>query len=129
MSKASSFAQGFASTFVPAYTARVAAEQKKETDKIKMGAQLFLSEYEDYKAQEAASKSAYAKANSLFETEQGIKKEYIPTIAKMFEQGRTVDSILKDLRTKGSKWELEGTPEVETSAMAPPLQILKAHQK
>lgn len=120
MSKASSFAQGFASTFVPAYTARVAAEQKKETDKIKMGAQLFLSEYEDYKAQEAASKSAYAKANSLFETEQGIKKEYIPTIAKMFEQGRTVDSILKDLRTKGSKWELEGTPEVETSAMESP---------
>ena len=103
-SKASGFAQGFASTFVPIYTARVEAEQKKELDTIKIGAQAWLDQEQEYKTAKQKEEELWSKAEAIVSTESAIPKNATATIFNMLKAGRTTDSIIKDVRTKGSKF-------------------------
>lgn len=128
-SKGSAFAQGFASTFVPIYTARIEAEQKKELDTIKIGAQAWLDQEEEYKTAKQKEEALWSQAEAIVSTESAIPKNATATIFNMLKAGRTTDSIIKDVRTKGSKFNAVEQPKPEsivepvTTEEAPTLDI------
>jgi hypothetical protein len=99
------FAQGFASTFVPTYQARLAADEKEKTDKIRLGASAWLKKEEAYNAAKASDQAIMDQAQALADSESLIPNDAVVDVFNMLKSGRTVKMIVDDVRSAGSSFE------------------------
>ncbi len=109
------FAKGFASTFVPLYTAKKEAQQEKENDRIKLGAKAFLNQEDDYKSKVQEEKELWKKAEAIQSLEPSVPKNATGNIVKLLDSGLTTDQILKEVRKQGVEWNLKEQEESKSA--------------
>jgi hypothetical protein len=113
------FATGFADGFTKSYSARLANDAAEKKDKIRFGAQAWLSEKSTYDANEAADAARVTQAEAFVRV-NNLPENSVMNIYDMLEAKITPANIMKQINSTGAVWEdvvPTDTASAQTNAM------------